>query len=153
MSLYFSSNQKLEISGPLDHIEFIEEALKTALMFSGEINHTSKYEYDRGCRIVYQTTDSGSYAIGWAFVGDLKGSENGIPSGWKEYEGFMFDIGIVARMIKQYLENFGKFDFSEWNGFDGSKSKGFLMTTDMDDIREPFYGIVKFNPYVCYYAK
>lgn len=78
-----------------------------------------------------------------------------IPKGWLEYP-FRFDIDIVSRIIHQHLENF-PIVRNEW---DGSYIKGFIMKcidTSMDEeengIKNPFYGIIYFKPYTCFYAK
>lgn len=146
--MMFSSNQILEISGLLKP-EYIENALKFALHLAGEDEHISKAEQDRGCLLTYQITSSGSYCIGWGF--------KQVPEGWERFS-FDFDYEIVARLIKQQLEKYDA--INEFEGGDGITQKGFLMKiinhnmeTKNRGIKNSFYGIVEFEPYVCYFAK
>ena len=146
--MMFSSNQILEISGLLEP-NYIESALKFALHLSGEDEHLSKEEQARGCLLTYQIASTGSYCIGWGY--------EHVPEGWERFS-FDFDYEIVSRLIKQQLE---KQDTT--NGFehgDGTNKKGFLMkvinksmSAESRGIKNPFYGIVEFEPYYCYYAK
>lgn len=146
--MMFSSNQILEISGLLEP-EYIENALKFALHLSGEDERLSKDEQARGCLLVYQITPSGSYCIGWGF--------EHVPDGWERFS-FDFDYEIVSRIIKQQLEKYDAISGFEYG--DGTNRKGFLMKVignEMDaekrGIKNPFYGIVEFEPYSCYFAK
>lgn len=146
--MMFSSNQELKVSGPLQ-TEYIESALNFALHYSGQDKHLSKAEQERGCLIVYQITNRGSYCIGWGF--------EEVPEGWERFS-FDFDVEIVSRLIKQQIE---KCDLAnDYEGFDGSAHKGFIMcdmshSFDAEErgITNPFYGIVEFAPFYCYYAK
>ena len=153
---FFSSNQQLSISGPLDK-EYIKLALEFALKYSGnEKDYKCKKEIERGCKITYQITENGAYCIGWAF--------KDVSEGWNEYTDFNFDLDIVSNVIIKHLEQ-QEYDFSEYTLCDGSVEKGFLMKTMWDssdeeiyekyhnNIEDPFYGIVYFIPYVCFYAK
>ena len=92
--MMFSSNQKLKVSGPTD-IEYIKAALDFVMKYSGQIEHTTISEVDRGCLTVYQITETGSFCIGWGF--------KKVPDDWREFP-FEFDSDIVARIIKQHLE-------------------------------------------------
>ena len=87
------------------------------------------------------------YCIGWGF--------KDVPEGWIEYP-FKFDISIVSRIILQHLESFPV----EKDIWDGSYQKGFIMKcieeylgSEHDGIKNPFYGIVYFEPYTCFYSK
>ncbi len=143
----FSSNQILKVSGSLSHRNELESALEFALKYSGQANNMQQEEIDRGCKLLYQITEDGKYCIGWGF--------KKIPKGWLEYP-FKFDIDIVSRIIRQYIENFQV----ERETLDGSYEKGFIMqcintctSTQKDGIKNPFYGIVYFKPYTCFYSK
>lgn len=142
----FSSNQILSLTGNLAHHNELEDALSFALKYSGHDNAMKQSEIDRGCKLLYQITDSGKYCIGWGF--------QEVPEGWQEYP-FRFDIDIVSMIIRQYL-----LDNSEVErGIgDGSYCKGFLMRNIQrsmfeDEIKNSFYGIISFEQYTCYYAK
>ena len=153
-SMFFSSNQKLEISGPLDE-EYIKYVLQVFFKLSGQDKHISKVEYERGCKVVYQISKNGNYCIGWGF--------KNIPNGWQEYQ-FDFDYSIVSLVIKQFLEKKDKSEFLDYNKYisgDGTTEKGFFARVigdayseeEVHGIENPFYGIVEFSPYAVYYAK
>ena len=142
--MMFSSNQILEISGSMDQLS---TALQFALDYSDHARAMTPKERERGCKLVYQIADDGKYCIGWAFKDTRKG--------WQEYP-FDFDVYIVAGIIAQHLHKMETPD----NGFewaDGSNSEGFLMKVIDDDengnIKNPFYGIVSFEKFGCFYAK
>ena len=137
----FASNQILKLSGEFDELK---SALVFALKKSNNYKNLEKSEKERGCKLVYQITKSGLYCIGWGF--------EVIPKGWKEYEGFDFDIDIVSMIIIQHLKNQ---DDHLIRANDGTYSKGFLMSKcSYDrDIENPFFGIVYFEPYTNFYAK
>ena len=146
--MMFSSNQILEVSGTLSHLEQLESALEFALKYSGQAKNMNQEEIDRGCKFVYQITKDGKYCIGWGF--------KDVPEGWNEYP-FRFEIDIVSRIIRQHLESFPK---EKGNDYDGSYSKGFVMkcseesmSSEKDGIKKPFYCIVYFKPYTCFYSK
>lgn len=146
--MMFSSNQVLEISGDLglDNGSCqLPAALEFALKFSGHLETFNRK--DRPAKCVYQITEDGKYCIGWNF--------NGLEEGWNEFP-FDFDIEIISRIIKQHLE---KYEIED-SGYDGSHYKGFIMKSipnymgsEYDKIKKPFYGIVEFRPYTCFYAK
>lgn len=132
----FSSNQKLEISGEYDQ-------LKSALEFALKLDGT---DFDDLC---YQTTEDGKFCIGWM-------SGNGLALGWKRFQ-FDFDLEIVSRIITQFLS---KQKQKDMQGFDGSTIKGFVMraipetfSDTLDGIKNPFYGIVSFKAFTCFYSK
>lgn len=143
--MMFSSNQILELSGDLDDLQQLEYALKFALKYSGEEKNMLKSEIDRGCKLVYQITKDGKYCIGWGF--------ESVPYGWLEYP-FTFNVKKVCKIIRKHLE---EISIEEVGIFDGSYSKGFIMKcigmNSAEKIENPFYGIVYFKPYTCFYAK
>ena len=157
MSMMFSSNQIIEMSGPLYDIEYIKFALKSALVLSGSEDVLQKVR-KRDIKIVYQIGKNNStYCIGWA-VDDLK-------DGWNEYP-FDFDLDIVARIIQQHVEKVfktNKAPINDFGGCDGRTEKGFIMKlapaayNDCKDAgivyHSSFFGLVQFLPYWCYYAK
>ena len=143
----FSSNQILEVSGSLSHKDELKAALEFALKYSDQAKNMEQKEIDRGCKLLYQVTKDGKYCIGWGF--------ERIPEGWNEYP-FRFETDIVSRIICQHLESFPKKE----GGYDGSYQKGFVMkcieetmSSEKDGIKNPFYGIVYFEPYTCFYSK
>ena len=143
----FSSNQILEVSGSLTDRHELESALEFALKYSDNSKNISKEENKRGCKLLYQITEDGKYCIGWGF--------KTVPAGWIEYP-FRFDIDIVSRIIRQHLESFPIVK----GGGDGSYEKGFIMkcietsmSTEKNGIKNPFYGIIYFRPYTCFYHK
>ena len=142
--MMFSSNQVLEVSGNLHFTGGLESALEFALKYSGHDKDLTQAEIDRGCKLVYQITESGKYCIGWGF-------EN-VPNGWSEYP-FKFDINIVSSIIRQHLAAF-PVESDDW---DGSYMQGFLMKAckewGNDDIVNSGYCIVYFEPFTCYYSK
>ena len=139
----FSSNQKLEISGCIEHKNELKNALDFAIKASGWYEPFTRTEKTVKC--TFQITPDGRYCLGWG----------GQDSGWQSFP-FDFDVDIIAQIIVQHLrkqEIHGSFG-------DGSCDKGFLMknienyySTERDGIKEPAYGIVSFEPYTCYYAK
>ena len=140
--MMFSSNQILEISGDMSQLPI---ALQFALDYSGKSEHMTPKEIERGCKLVYQIANDGKYCIGWGF----KDTEEG----WLEYP-FDFEVDIVARVIAQHLHKMPTPD----NGYgwaDGDEKEGFLMKAiDFDDsIKNPFFGIVSFEKFGCFYAK
>lgn len=145
----FSSNQILQVSGKLNQLE---KALQFALDYSGHGKNIQEDEYRRGCRLTYQVTEDGKYCIGWAFLDE---ADKKLPEGWSEYP-FRFDTEIVAKIIMQHLNDF-PMDKDIW---DGGYEKGFLMEVipenlgdKLDTIKRPFYGIVSFKAYTCFYSK
>ena len=145
--MMFSSDQKLQVSGSMDQLEF---ALHFALCYSGNAKNMTPRERERGCKLLYQVTDNGKYCIGWGFCE--------IPDGWKEYS-FDFDEGIVARIIVQHLYK-QQYPDSALDWADGSTDKGFLMKgfaelygEEYEGIKNKFYGIVLFEPFTNFYAK
>lgn len=132
----FSSNQKLEISGEYDQ-------LKSALEFALKLDGT---DFDELC---YQITEDGKFCIGW-FSGNV------LALGWKRFQ-FDFDIEIVSRIIVQFLSKQKQKDMS---GFNGDTESGFVMRaipetfSNLDNgIQNPFYGIISFKAFTCFYSK
>lgn len=143
----FSSNQILEISGCLSHNGELETALEFAIKYSGNYRRMTKSEIERGCKLLYQITEDGKYCIGWGF--------KEISDGWSEYP-FDFDINIVSKIIRQHL---AKADIDR-GIYSGSYYKGFIMKcvpeclgNICEGIKNPFHGIVYFEPYTCFYSK
>ena len=139
--MMFSSNQILEFSGSLSHKDELKHALEFAIKASGWYEPMTRTE--KPCKCVYQITEDGRYCIGW-----------GEQDGWNKFP-FDFDIDIMAQIIVKHLAK----QMVEYGGWDGSYSEGFLMKvipnsfSDKDGIKNPFYGIVSFEPYTCFYAK
>ena len=144
----YSSNQILEISGCLSHKDDLYNALEFALKCSGYLtsfSHSTKVN----SKCVYQITEDGRYCIGWA---------HGEPNkGWLEYP-FDFDLSIISQIIIKYLQK-QDIVYDDIDG-DGSYGKGFLMkyledsfSDEKNGVKSPFYGIVEFRPYTCFYAK
>ena len=134
----FSSNQELTISGSLYNERDLKSSLDFALKLDG-IDITDG-------TMIFQITNDGKYCIGQCW--------NEIPDGWKVYP-FDFDTDIVSRIIRQFLEKAPV----EEGIFDGSYKKGFLMKVIPDvwdsfgNIKNPFDGIVYFEPFTCFYSK
>ena len=143
--MMFSSNQILEVSGSLHHAEELYNALEFALKMSGNINYFTRK--DKPSKCVYQITEDGRYCIGWAY--------EKIEKGWNEFP-FEFDLSIISQIIVKHLQK----QETKRDIWDGSYEKGFLMKYVEDDfsdetngIKKPFYAIVEFCPYTCFYAK
>ena len=144
--MMFSSNQVLEISGCLNHNNELYDALEFALKSSGKLKCFTRTNNPSKC--VYQITKDGRYCIGWSF--------DGIAEGWTEYQ-FDFDLNIISLIIAKYLENQ---EISNDDLGDGSYHKGFIMRaipewlgSEYKGIKNPFYGIIEFSPYTCFYSK
>ena len=148
----FSSNQIIEISG---EFEQLEAALSFALKMSGHDKNMTRSEIERGCKLTYQISPAGWYCIGWAF--------KNIPNGWNEYP-FDFQTDIVSKIIVQYLKKHPPVNDGEYEDIDGSSGKGFIMKHNEEgiyghmcnaknNIENPGYCIVYFQPYENYYAK
>ena len=133
----FSSNQKLVISGDYSQ-------LKSALEFA------LKYDGTDPNKLCFQTTEDGKYCLGWW---DGKGKPF---LGWEKFQ-FDFDIDIVSKVIIQFLS---KQKHEEMPNLDGDTDEGFIMeaisetfSNFRNGITNPFYGIVSFKPFTCYYSK
>ncbi len=141
----FSSNQILEISGDLEHGNDLYNALEFALKSSGEISCFTRK--DKPSKCVYQITEDGRYCIGWAY--------EGVKDGWTEFQ-FNFDLSIISQIISKHLSK----QEIERDIWDGGYNKGFIMKAipeslggEYDGIKNPFYGIVEFSSYTCFYSK
>ena len=141
----FSSNQIFQISGTYSQIE---TALRFAMDYSNYSKHLSGNKKLNGFKFVWQIAEDGRYCIGWNF-------EDVVP-GWNEFQ-FDFDISIVSKVIEQQLRKSEMYGYA--NG-DGDTVPGFLMkcgTGSFSDeefgIKNPFYCIVSFEPYMVYFAK
>lgn len=140
----FSSNQILEISGSLTHDGDLYNALEFALKASDDLDCFTREENPADC--VYQITEDGRYCIGWAY--------QKMEKGWNKFP-FDFDLNIISQIIAKHLE---KQDAKK--SVCGGYRKGFLMKAvpgsladEHDGIESPFYGIVQFLPYTCFYSK
>lgn len=132
----FSSNQVFEISGEYDQLE---SALRFALKHHGDGD---------GKELFYQITEDGKYCIGW-YEG----------KGWNKYP-FDFNPHIVSEIIEQHLRKLPKDKESEYEWCDGCTARGFLMkvidetfSSEMNGIKDPFYGIVSVEPFECFFSK
>lgn len=138
----FSSEQILQVSGDLNHKDDLKDALEYALKKSGFYDVFTRKDNPSTC--CFQITEDGKYCIGW--------HKN---EGWEPYQ-FDFDIEIISRIIINHLLK----QEIEYGGYDGSYSRGYLMKNiddsfldEKDNIKNPFYGIVSFEPFTCFYAK
>ena len=147
--MMFSSNQILEVSGCLSHSGELCSALEFALKFSDDLS-SFKNETKADIRCVYQITQDGRYCIGKAY---------GKPKdGWNEYQ-FDFDVSIISQIIVQFLKKQSiKAPCPDYG--DGAYAEGFIMKAipesmadESNGIKNPFYGIVEFRPYACFYSK
>lgn len=145
--MMFSSNQILEVSGSLHNTEYLYTALEFALKLSGYINSFTVTRKDKPSKCVYQITEDGRYCIGWAY--------GEVEKGWSEFP-FEFDLSIISQIIIKHLQK-QEIKKDIW---EGSYEKGFLMKYVVDSlsderngIKKPFYAIVEFCPYTCFYAK
>lgn len=143
--MMFSSNQKLEISGCIKHPAELSTALECALKLSNHLDTFTRTNKPSKC--VYQITEDGRYCIGWAY--------EKIERGWNEYP-FDFNLNIISQIIEQHLSK-QPIEYGTW---DGTYDKGFIMSAipesmgDEDNgIKNPFFGIVEFRPYTCFYSK
>lgn len=142
----FSSNQVLEVSGCLGHSGELYNALEFAFKASDKLICFTRA--DKPSKCVYQITEDGRYCIGW-------NCHNIIENGWNEFP-FDFDLSIISQIVIKHLEK-QKVNYGVW---DGSYYKGFIMkvidenmSSEYDGIKNPFYGIVEFRPYTCFYSK
>lgn len=144
--MMFSSNQILKVSGCLSHSGELYNALEFALKASDDLssfNNVTKADI----RCVYQVTNDGRYCIGKSY---------GKPKdGWSEYP-FDFDLSIISQIIIKHLEK----QNIERDIWDGSYAKGFIMqaipesmSDEYNGIKNPWYCIVEFSPYTCFYSK
>lgn len=147
----FASNQELKISGEFENLLM---ALNFAMKLSEQDRHLLKSEIERGCKILYQTTNKGKYCIGWGF--------KDVPDGWNEFQ-FDFDTEIVSKIIEQFLRKQTPINAEDDEVMfgDGGTHDGFIMKCpwmegewdNENDIRNKFYCIVYFEKFVNYYAK
>lgn len=137
----FSSNQVLNISGSFHQ-------LHKALEFALNVNGSDFTNKSTTSKCVYQITEDGRYCIGKIYETPKKG--------WNEFQ-FDFDLNIISQIIVQFLS---KQDITWEDDGDGGYNKGFIMKAipesmgdEYNGIKEPFYGIVEFKPFVCFYSK
>lgn len=136
-------NQILKISGSIEYKGELAFALEFALRMSGYLDEMRAHTV----KCVYQITDDGRYCIGWSW--------EEAKDGWNEYP-FDFELWQIAWEISSFLRR-QKF---ETESFGRKFRKGFIMMlihektkTEYNGIKSPFYGIVEFRPYTCFYSK
>lgn len=141
----FASNQILEISGCFDDRDALKNALEFALKASGKLNVFTRTQEPAIC--VFQVTKDGKYCIGSTFKE---------IDGWIEYP-FDFDIDIITAIAEQHLK---KVETSPLYEGDGSYRKGFLLkvipetfASELNGIKNPYYGILSIEAYDAYYSK
>lgn len=138
--MFDSDNQIFEISGTLSQLE---EVLRFALSYSGQLEKFKQSEIDRGCKTVFQVTEDGRYCIGWGF--------ETVPEGWTEYQ-FRPDVSIISLIIRQNIENAPLNDYD----FDGISEHGFILKAidyDTEGVENPYYGLFVIEPYTILYGK
>lgn len=142
----FSSNQILEISGSINHKNEVYNALEFVLKAEGCLENFTRAEKPTKC--VFQITKDGRFCIGW-------NCHDSLENGWTEFQ-FDFDLNIISQIIEKHLEK----QEIEQGILDGSYQKGFIVKAipeslgaEYDGIINPFYGIVEFKPYTCFYSK
>lgn len=145
--MIFSSNQVFAISGDLYYRNGIEDALKFALKYSDIDKSMMQQKTDREIIFLYQITEDGKFCIGWNY--------EYVPEGWKKFP-FKFNVKAVSKLIREHLEDYPVKE----DVWDGSYRKGFLMKTveetlsdEFRRIKMPFYTIVYFEPFTCFYSK
>lgn len=147
--MMFSSNQVLEISGSLHDHKELQAALEFALKYSGHLL-SFQNETKANIKCANQITADGRYCIGV--------SCDQPKYGWNEYM-FDFDLSIISQIIAQFVKKQASklHNRAEW---DGSYELGFVMkaipeslASEQDGIKNPFYGIVEFKPFICFYSK
>lgn len=132
----FSSNQIFEISGSLNHLDELTDALQFALDYA-----------DHSGALVYQKVNN-IYAIGWS-------GKNGAPEGWETFD-FRPTAEILSLIIQQFLS---EQEYPSDNYGDGACSMGFLIKNipetfgEYKGIKSAFYGIITIEPYLCFYSK
>lgn len=138
----FTSNQLLSISGELSEMR-VYNALVFALNLSGNLESF----LEGNLRCVYQITDDNKYCIGWAY--------STLQKGWKEFD-FKFNLKDITKSIINHLSD-QEIDEDVW---DGLYKKGFCMeavpesmSDEFDKIKNPFYGLVSFKAFTCFYSK
>lgn len=143
--MMFSSNQVLEISGPVGDGKYLSNALEFALKTSGDFECFTRA--DKPTKCVYQIAADGTFCIGSVY--------KNTKEGWNEFP-FDFDLELISKIVEKHLSK-QEIRHSEW---DGSYTKGFVMKiietsfdNEKDGIKNPFCGIVKFEPFACFYAK
>lgn len=144
----FSSNHILTVTGCLEHSNDLYNALEFGLKSSGWLERFMK---DDHFKCIYQIVND-TYCIGW------HNPNYKLPEGWNEFP-FDFDLEIISRIISQHIDKFPMPMIMEM-GYDGSCEKGFIMNniehgfnSEEKGIKNPWYGIVSFEPYTCFYAK
>lgn len=158
--MIFSSNQELKISGKLNK-ESVMAAINTALIFSGENRPVNE-----NIKLIYQISSGGHYCIGSHMEDTDYQAE-----GWEKfsfdaslYRNYELTVEMVALHIIAHLNNQDYIEvLKEYSGGGGGLEKGFLMKPvlycsefsmpEKERIKDPWRGIVSFEPFACYYAK
>ncbi len=136
--MMFHTGQNLNVSGPLD-LEYLKESLEFGLKLAGE---------DGKEILAFQITKDNKYCIGWH------------PNDEKQIKGWTtfppgYTKNAIADTIRNYLSGFAC-DLGMW---DGTYEKGFLMKAisvsfeSDENIINPLYGYLSFEPFTCFYAK
>lgn len=158
----YSSNQTLMLSGDLEDKD-LKNAFELALRCS-DTDITAK-----DIQVIFQITEDGRMCIGTV------GESDQIPAGWKKFlynlnrdsipsntptdwHNYFYEliVGQICESIKMHLEEFklkkGKAE--------GTYVRGFLMEgindcmdSENNGITNPYYGLVSFAPYTCFYAQ
>ena len=153
----FSENQILEVSGPLESVEELAQALSFALRYSGKMDDFTREKHPTS--VLWQISKYGDFCLGWYPC------EGAPPEGWNLYP-FPFDLYAVAHTIRKHLLDYKPEDYPivrMGGGLgilsgDGSVEKGFLMrviegqSDNIRGIQSPSYGLLAFSPYECFYA-
>ena len=144
--MMFSSNQVLQISGSIDHVDELYAALKFGLEYSGDLPLFTRKDDPVKC--VWQITEDGKFCIGCDY--EVYHCPN-----WESFS-FDFDLDIIARIIIKHLEKYPIKD----DIWDGSYEKGFLMSViptsfadEYKGIKHPSNGVLMFEPFTAFYAK
>lgn len=141
----FATNQVCTISGKLESGALCE-ALDFALKYSGYIKGFT--EPGNLSKCIYQITEDGQFCIGWA-------PQNKVPDGWTEFP-FEFNSSIISQIIEQHLDKQKiQYCFGEGGYYKGFCMKDIsgVLDSEYDGIKNPFYGIVLFKPFTCFYRK
>ena len=156
----YSSNQTLMLSGDLEDGD-LKNAFELALRCS-DTDIAAK-------KVIFQITKDGRICIGTVEKSDQ------IPAGWKKFSygltsysiptntstdwhSYLYELRVdkICESIKLHLE---KFKIEKGNA-EGRYVPGFLMEaikncmdSEYNGINNPYYGIVSFAPFTCFYAQ
>ena len=145
----FTSNQVIAVSGTLSKSDKeMEKALEFALKLHGEVEVTEQGELKTNCTFIYQITENEKFCLGLGY--------SNVPDGWHVYAGEL-KLDSICDKIREFIEPLpgrgGPFRR-------GMTVQGFIMKnieeclkSEKDGIKSPFYGIVYFEPFTCFYSK